>query len=283
MKFSGFHSTMHILHREEQRLWSICLGQDVNAEAMAALRQRHKDAGINPAPSYTAMVVKAIGMAIAEVREQYPEISAMTRRFLWWRWIHEFKEPTAGVAISRTEGGQDQAMAGVVPAPHRTGLVDITEYLRDISVKPLHEVPYMKNCYYLFRSPSVIQRILLWAGRSFPRNRELYRGTYTLTSVGKYGVDYQFSLPQASCLQFGFGSVKKRPVVQDDKVVPALTFTISASFDRKLMNGKPVSIVMEKVADTLENARFEQDLKRLEQAEQGRSEPEQLKSDKPAA
>ncbi len=256
MRYSGFHRAIGILHGEHKATWPIHFTNEIETAKLDELRQRYKDAGQTP-PSFTSMVVKAIALAVNEVSGQFPEINAYLKNFFGWKTIHDFDRISAGVAISRNEDGLDRAMTAVVQDPEAKPLTAITKELRDAATLPVQDVPYMKNCYYLFRAPKPIQWLMLLIGRSFPETRRLYRGTFTLTSVGKFGVDQQVTLPQASSLQFGFGVIRPRPVVHDGQVVSARTFYLTSSFDRRLMNGRPVAEMMEKVRDILNTAAFD--------------------------
>lgn len=253
MGYCGFHRAIGILHDENRETWPICFGNEVRVDAIDALRRRIREER-GEAPSYTALIVKAIAKAIDEVRREYPEVSSVMLGRLFWKRIHYFDRMSAGVAISREYKGMDVAMCGVVEDPERTGLLDMTRQLQSMATLPTQDVPIMRNCHYLFRLPWIAQKLMLWVGKNMPEMRRQYRGTFTLTSVGKFGVDYQLTLPQASCLQFGFGAIKERPVVEDGKVVPARTVFLTLSFDRRLMNGKPVSMVMQRTCEIIANA-----------------------------
>lgn len=252
MRYSGFHRAIGILHGEHRATWQIHFCNEIDTARLDAYRERFGAAR----PSYTALVVKAIAMALRDVSARYPETHAYLRNFLGWKTIHTFDRMSAGVAVARDDAGQDQTVVSIVLDPDSIPLRAITDQLKDHATRPVRDIPYVRNCYYLFRLPSLLQRLMLWVGKTFPEKRRLYRGTFTLTSVGKFGVDYQITLPQASSLQFGFGSIRARPVLRDDRVVPGRTFYLTMSFDRRLMNGRPCAELMEGIRDILQHARF---------------------------
>ena len=217
MRYTGFHRTIGILHKEHQRTWPIHFCNEIDYRAISQLRQHYAERNLDK-PSPVAIVVKAIAIAIREVSQAYPEIHSYLRNVLGCKRIYTFNRISAGVAISRQENGQDLAITAVVQDPEQKLLRDITLELRGFKTDSFKDVPYMRNCYYLFRLPSPIQKLILLIGRSFSKTRRLYRGTFTLTSVGTYGVDIQLTLPQASSLQFGFGAICERPVVQEERM-----------------------------------------------------------------
>ncbi len=79
------------------------------------------------------------------------------------------------------------------------------------------------------------------------RNRKLALdalsgGTFTLTSLGSYGVDAftpVINLPEAAIL--GIGRIAPKPVVINDKVVVRNMCTLSLAFDHRLVDGAPAA------------------------------------------
>lgn len=250
MRYSGFHRAIAILHREVKNCWQIHLCNEIETEQIDRLRERYKSLGIDP-PSYTAIVVKAIALGIREVSAKFPEINSMLTSVLGWKKIHTFDRISGAVGISLEEDGQDRVAPGVIEDADKASLTDITQRLEEFSSKPMRDIKHYKNCFYLYHLPRIVQEVMLWIGRTFPSAWFQYRGTFALTSVGKFGVDYQVTLPQAACLQFGFGVVRKRPVVKNNEVVAAKTFFLTLSFDRRLMNGKPCAVLMERIREIL--------------------------------
>ncbi len=256
MRFTGFHRAIAIFHREHRQTFPIHFGNEILVEELDKLRNRYKQAGLQ-APSYTAMVIKAIAIGIKETSKQYPEINSFLTGFAGWKTIHTFDRISAGVAVSRDEDGLDRTIHGVIQDPEQTPLSKITAQLKIFSTGVVKDIDYLRNCYYLFRAPRIVQEIICWCGKTFPKNRRLYRGTFAITTIGKFGVDWQLMLPQSATLQFGFGAIRERPVVKDGQVVSARTFYLTHSFDRRLMNGKPCTILMERIREILNHAEFD--------------------------
>lgn len=258
MKYNGFHRAIGILHRENSTTWPICLCNEVEADALDRLRSGYTAIGLQP-PSYTAMVIKAAALAIAEVSRDYPEINSFLSNVPGFRRIHYFDTISAGCVVSLEADGDDQAYMAVVQRPHERPLAELTEQLQASSTSPANEAGRV-NSRYLYRLPRIAQEVMLWFGRSMPELRAAYRGTFAITTVGKFGVDYQLTLPQPCSLQFGFGVIRERPVVRDGTVVAARTFFLTLSFDRRLMNGKPCALLMERIREILHTADFREPL-----------------------
>ena len=276
MRFTAVHRALRILHRQEKRTWSICFGNEVNAAAMDALRQRYREAGLAP-PSYTAMVVKAIALGIDSLRGRFPELNSTFCGLPGFRWIHVFDDLSAGVAISR-DGAEDQDLVyfSVYQSPQRQRLSDMSRQLRDEATRPVQEVATLREAERVLTLPPLVQNLILGLGAMIPRARQRFRGTFALTSVGKFGVDYQFTLPQTACLHFGFGSIRERPVVADGRVTVARTFCLTVSFDRRLMNGRPPAALMGRIREILETAAFEEDMpEAAAEADQGQTPAKQ--------
>lgn len=276
MRYTGFHRLMRLVHRGEvQNSWQVHLGNEIIADQLDLLRQQYKDLN-SPPPSYTALVIKAIGLAMRQVSRDYPEINSMIAGFPGFRRIHTFDQITAGVAVSRIENDRDSVVVGVIENPETRLLSSITTELKQLGTLPVKDVPGMRNCYYLYRAPLPIQWFMAKMGSAVPNLRQKYRGTFSLTTVGKFGVDWQLSLPQAgSTLQFGFGEVRSRPVVRNGEVVAARTFNLIGAFDRLVMNGKPVALLMELVREILNKADFKDDKEALQAQASGMNQPAQ--------
>ena len=177
------------------------------------------------------------------------------------RWIHVFEDLSAGVAISRDgENDQDLVYFSIYQSPQRQTLSEMAAKLRDEATRPVHEVATLREAERVLTLPPIVQNIILGLGAMIPKARQRFRGTFALTSVGKFGVDYQFTLPQTACLHFGFGAIRERPIVEDGQVTAARTFYLTLSFDRRLMNGRPPATLMGRIREMIESASFNEPL-----------------------
>jgi pyruvate/2-oxoglutarate dehydrogenase complex dihydrolipoamide acyltransferase (E2) component len=258
MRYSGFHRFVDLIHRQQRKTWQIHLGREIEADRLDALRQEYVARGQRP-PSYTAMVVKAAAMAIDQVAPLYPEVNAAFGFLPFPRSIHAFDRISAGIAVARELDGRDIVTMGVVEDPEKKPLSVITSQLYDFAHKPLDELPSMRSCKSLFKAPWPMQWLMTTLGDRVPSLRRQYRGTFAVSTVGKFGVDWQLTMPQGATLQFGFGSVRERPIVRHGKVVPCLTFNLSVTFDRRLVNGRPCGVLLDAVHHVLSTADFGED------------------------
>ena len=256
MRYSGFHRLTRRVHREHREYWQVHLGSEIEADRLCALRATFRQRGWDP-PSFTAMVVKAISLALRETSAIYPELNCIVTGCLGWRTIHTFERVSAGVAVAREMNGADTVSLAVIEDPEQLPLAGITKRLSDFATKPAHEVPELRNCERLVRTPWPLQSLLLWLGHRVPALRRRYRGTFILTTVGKFDVDWQLTLPQGATLQFGFGVIRDRAVVRHGQVVPAKTFNLTMSFDRRVLNGRQCAVLLKSIRQILTEARFE--------------------------
>ena len=252
MRYSGFYRAVGYIHNVAKQRWPIAMACDVECDEIDRLR-RAAAAGEDK-PSYTACVTKAIGMAIAELSQQYPELNSMIGRFLIWRWVRRFNGISAGVAVSREEEGLDRVFNLVIQEPQLLSLAELTAQLEHASRGPAGEVPQYAANQSMYKLPGFVQRIMLYLGATLPGLHQKHWGTVSLTTVGKFGVDLQMVMPLTTPIQFGFGAVRKRPVVRGDQIVAALTMNLSMAFDRRLLNGRPPGALLGRVQHILATA-----------------------------
>ncbi|MCG2768812.1 MAG: 2-oxo acid dehydrogenase subunit E2 [Anaerolineae bacterium] len=82
---------------------------------------------------------------------------------------------------------------------------------------------------------------------------ELTGGTFTITSLGMYGVD-AFSpiinLPE--CAILGVGRISQRPAVVDGKIVARQRMWLSLSFDHRVVDGAPAARFLQRITQLVE-------------------------------
>jgi len=82
---------------------------------------------------------------------------------------------------------------------------------------------------------------------------ELTGGTFTITSLGMYGVD-AFSpiinLPE--CAILGVGRISLRPAVVDGKIVARQRMWLSLSFDHRVVDGAPAARFLQRITQLVE-------------------------------
>jgi pyruvate dehydrogenase E2 component (dihydrolipoamide acetyltransferase) len=132
--------------------------------------------------------------------------------------------------------------------PINLGMATDTEHgllvpvIRDADQKPLRQ--------FGLEFRQLVERARL--RKSLPD--DLSGGTFTLTSLGAFGIDAFtpiINLPEAAIL--GVGRIAPRPVARDDQVVVATTCTLSLVFDHRLVDGAPAARFLAYLKDLIED------------------------------
>ena len=82
---------------------------------------------------------------------------------------------------------------------------------------------------------------------------ELTGGTFTITSLGMYGVDAFapiINLPE--CAILGVGRISLRPAVVDGKIVARQRMWLSLSFDHRVVDGAPAARFLQRITQLVE-------------------------------
>lgn len=253
LHYSDFHRTVRVLFNDLDHRWPITLVKEIQVDALDQLRAAATKTSATT-PSYTACVIKAAAQANDELRVRFPELNAVICHFLGFRWIREFGGISAGVAVSRDEDGLDRTFMLVIPEPQELSLGEITRRMQQAATAPEEQLPDYREFKALSRKPWWLRRLMLYIGANSAKLHRRHRGTFSLTTVGKFGVDIQASLPMAAPLQLGFGAVKERPVVREGQIVAARTMFLSLTFDRCLMNGRPCGEWLSRIDHILSTA-----------------------------
>jgi pyruvate dehydrogenase E2 component (dihydrolipoamide acetyltransferase) len=90
------------------------------------------------------------------------------------------------------------------------------------------------------------------AGRSLPD--DLTGGTFTITNLGMFEVDAFtpiINLPEAAIL--GTGRIQPKAVVRDGEVVARQMWTLSLTFDHRLVDGAPAARFLQRIKGLIEN------------------------------
>ncbi len=164
--------------------------------------------------SYTAIVVKVV----AEVLTELPIINSTLKG----NEIRVFEDVNVGLAVA-TEKGL------VVPVIHnadRKSLNDLDDAIKELTEK---------------------------AKRGKLSKEELTGGTFTITNLGMYCVDFFTPIinpPEAAIL--GVGRIVEKPVVVDGKIEIRPTSTLSLSYDHRVIDGAPAGKFLKKIKEKFE-------------------------------
>lgn len=85
-------------------------------------------------------------------------------------------------------------------------------------------------------------------------HEDLSDGTFTITNLGVYGIEYftpLINLPNMAIL--GIGSINKKPVVKEGQVVVRDRVSLSLTFDHRWIDGAPAARFLQKFIELLEN------------------------------
>jgi len=169
--------------------------------------------------SYTAILLKAVAKSLAE----YSIINST----LQGNQIKIFEDVNVGVATA-TENGL------VVPVIHNADKRSLEEI--DVAIKELTEK----------------------AKQGKLVNEDLAGGTFTVTNLGMYGVEFFIPIinpPEAAIL--AVGRVVEKPVVVDGKIEIKPIMMLSLSYDHRIVDGAPASEFLRKVKKKIEKAMLE--------------------------
>jgi len=165
--------------------------------------------------SYTAILVKAVAKALTE----HPIINST----LEGNQIKIFEDVNIGVAVA-TEHGL------------------IVAVIRDSDRKSLEE------------ADAAIKGLTERAKQRKLTREDLNGGTFTITNLGMYGVDFFTPIinpPEAAIL--GVGKVTEKPVIASGKIETRPFMILSLSYDHRVVDGAPAAEFLGKVKEYIEN------------------------------
>ena len=165
--------------------------------------------------SYTAILVKAAAKSLAEY--------SVVNSTLEGNQIKIFEDVNVGVAVS-TENGL------VVPVVHSADKKTLGEI--DAAIKELTEK----------------------ARQGKLAREDLTGGTFTITNLGMYGVDFFMPIinpPEAAIL--AIGRIVEKPVATDGKIETRPLMILSLAYDHRIVDGAPAAKFLQKVKGYMEN------------------------------
>jgi pyruvate dehydrogenase E2 component (dihydrolipoamide acetyltransferase) len=165
--------------------------------------------------SYTAILVKTVAEALME----HPIINST----LDGNQIKIFEEANVGVAVATDNG----LIVPVVRNAAKISFQDIDMAIRDLTAK---------------------------AKQGKLTREEVSGGTFTITNLGMYGVDFFMPIinpPEAAIL--GVGKINEKPVVTDGKIAIKPLMMLSLSYDHRIMDGAPAAEFLRKVKVKVES------------------------------
>ena len=220
-----------------------------------AERLRGRAAGARK-PSYTALVVKAVALALREC----PYANRRVCRPSWLpfagRRLQQFRRCDVAVAIERDiPGAEAAAFMDIVRDADRAPLAAITEVLGALAVADVATNKQWREFSSLIaRLPHRLAMLVIRLPWFSPALWVKYRGGAVLvSSPAKYGVDAVLAT-WSHPLGISFGLVRPRPVVRGGQVVARPTFQLMLNFDRRVMAGAQAARFFKRIVDVLEGA-----------------------------
>lgn len=209
------------LTESKQTVPHFYLGIDVDADALAALRERINDdllsSGAEGAPkvSLNDLIVKACALALVRVPECNAQFS-----------------PEAIVVHHRV----DVSVAVSVP----DGLV--TPVVRDADKKSVLAIA------------AEVRDLAARARAKKLRPEEMQNGTFSVSNLGMYGIDEFAAVinpPEGAIL--AVGQVRREPVVRGDDVVPGRRMALTLSCDHRVVDGAVGATFLKALRNLLEH------------------------------
>lgn len=200
-------------------------------------------------PSYTALVVRAVALAL----RRHPEANRLIMPGLLGRRLVQLEDVDIAVAVERDGPGQDQAASvAIVRGADGKDPAQITDEMAMLAR------PDEPNWRALRRIATTLPGWLAVPAISLPGMTPgmwtRYRGgSMLISSPAKYGVDCMVGhwlWPHG----VSFGLVKERPWVADGQLVVRPTMHLTLSFNRCIIAGGPAARLMATISALLTDA-----------------------------
>lgn len=228
--------------RDARATCHVHLLADVDA---TALRRDRADSGGRT--SYVSYVVKTA----ADVIATNAEARSVLRDGLRPR-LATVEDVHAKVLFDKTVDGQRCVLSGSVEAAQRRDAADIQRIIDDHKKDEVTPDGPFAQVRRLQSLPLPLARLLYAAVLRDPRRRARLQGTFSVTSVGHEPV--RAILPMiAGTWGFGIGTITDTPVVRDGEVVVRPVFTLSLTFDHRVVDGALAAELLAEVKYGLEN------------------------------
>ncbi len=180
----------------------VTLMTTIDATNLVRLREQSKVGG-GLVPSYTDLFVKLAASAL----EKHPTLNA--------RWENDRIISPDGIHIGIAVDTDAGLLVPIVRNVPRLSLMDLANHSRDL-----------------------IER----ARQRKLSASELQGGTFTVTSLGAFGIDaFTPIINYPECAILGIGRIRRCPVVVDDQIVIRDQVTLSLTFDHRIVDGAPAA------------------------------------------
>ncbi len=206
-----------------QQTAPVTLTTKVDARRLTALREQLKSEpskqSDGTAPTYNDILLKLVAAVLPEC----PELNAC-----WHNdGVYLYDQNNIAIAVE-VEGGL------VAPVIHNAGALSLAEIAS--------------------QTRSLVEQ----ARRGALSQRQLQGGTFTLTNLGAFGIEFFtpiINLPQTAAL--GVGRIAEEPVIEDGRVALGKTLSLSLTFDHRVIDGAPAARWLQRLGAAIENVEFQ--------------------------
>lgn len=244
-----YFATLGWTNRENASDAKVAFMNDVDMSSAIRLREKYPD----NKPSYTALLTRAIALAIRE----HPGANRMVLALPFFKRIVQFNRINITVAIEQRQKDEtmDTVFADTIFDADNKSLEEIGAQLREMAQSTVENNPRQRQLAIMVeRLPNWLALLLISIPRWFPGLWMQHRGASVLiSSPCKYGVE-QLVAHWAWPIGFSFGLLTKKPVVRNDEIVIRPMMSITMSFDRRVLLGAPGARFFKRVCELMEDA-----------------------------
>lgn len=244
-----YFATLGWTNRENASDAKVAFMNDVDMSSAIRLREKYTD----QKPSYTALLARAIALAIRE----HPKANRMVLALPFYKRIVQFDAINITIAIEQQQkdATKDTVLADTVYDVDKKSLSDIMVQLREMARATPENNPRQRQLAFIVEKlPNWLALLLISIPRWFPGMWVQHRGgSVLISSPTKYGVE-RLVANWGWPIGFSYGLLKKQPVVVDDEVAVRPVMSVTMSFDRRVLLGAPAARFFKRVCDLLENA-----------------------------
>lgn len=248
-----FQVLSYIIKKEIQPQNSVAFFREIDCSVIENLRQEYR-LHEKPKPSYTAFIIKAISQAVSE----HPFVNAKVFPGLPYSKIVKFPHIHTAVGCEKNiPGAEFMAFVDVIKHTDNKSIDTIYNELCQLASADIQNNQQLKSFMQIIKNyPVFIARLLCTLPALIPSLWMKYRGAgIIISSPSKYGVDaIAGSWPHP--LGFSFGLVQKKAIVKNNKLEIAKCFTLTMSFDRRILAGAPAAKFFNTIATYLMDKNF---------------------------
>ena len=191
----------------------VTLHTKVNAAELVSWREQVKANSAEIVPGYQDLLIKLVASSL----RQFPLLNAC--------WINDaiyvYDEINVAIAVDTEHG----LVAPVIRNVEEMSILQVAEKSRELADL---------------------------AQTSKLSSEQLSGGTFTLSNLGMFDVDHFtpiINLPQSAIL--GVGRIVDEPIVEEGKIVPGKTLSLSLTFDHRVLDGAPAAHWLQDVANRI--------------------------------